>query len=238
MDFEYDSRALLFGGESSSDVLVLADTHLGKTEENGEALQKEYAKFEQSIEDLVGKHSPRDVVIAGDVFHAFDFPPEEALETLQRARDFVEQHGGNLIATPGNHDSSAIPWERVVTQVVEEYTYHEDGETVCVLHGHELPDTSADTYVIGHLHPVVRVQGVKWPAYLYGKGVFDGKNVMVLPAFTQFALGTVIDSKFRPSIEFPFEDEGFGDYMAVVWDENNEETKIFPPLSKFDEYLG
>lgn len=230
MDLKYDGKAVLV-----DDTLVIADTHLGFTEELQIGNPRdEYQSFLDALTELVHTHKPQTVVIAGDIFDSFKFPPDKTLNTVREAKNYINSQGARLVVTPGNHDTDAIPWESgIVDEATPEYRVNQE---VVILHGHKEPTKDADLYIIGHLHPTVRIQTQKWPCYLYGKNAYGNSDVLILPKFTEHSGGAAISSTYTPEIDFPLANS-FSEFKPIVWDTNERETREFPKLSDFSHKL-
>lgn len=211
-----------------ADALVLADLHLGRGEDTGLELPIT-GRVPERVADLLDWCAPSTVVLAGDVVHSFagpSGPVEAAFDTLA---DAVDTAGADLAVLSGNHDgalSSLADAEPSLTLP--------DGTLVC--HGHELPETPADRYVIGHDHPAVTIEGQRRPCYLYAEGVFRDADVLVLPAFSPLATGTLVNDLERYDASSPFI-VNVGAFHPVVRDDAVAETYVFPPLSASGAHL-
>lgn len=232
-DITYDDRAVLI-----DETLVLADIHLGYTDwEGADFPTGEYEQILERLDNLLLKHMPTTVVLAGDIFHKFNQPPEDALGTFQRIVDLVDDYDADLVVTPGNHDTYKFESDMFFTgRSTEAYTA-DDG--LVVFHGHEEPSETDALLVIGHLHPTVRIQSVKRPAYLYGKSVYGDSDVLILPPFSTMPPGTPVRAGDSPAIPSPVVEDGdpLGEYEVIVWDEDGQEALEFPALKQLDKYL-
>ncbi|WP_436906591.1 metallophosphoesterase family protein [Halosimplex marinum] len=233
MDPEYRDRAAYLDG-----TLVLADTHFGK----GEASTVEFpvGAGEDCVERLDGlldRFDPEEVVLAGDVFHSFDYVPDSAAEALSGVRRAVRDAGARLVVVEGNHDTMLDA--AYAGDLHDEYELDTDGaETVVVTHGHEEPNTSADAYVVGHDHPAIEIEGRKRPCFLVGDGAYRRSDVLVLPSFNRLVEGVSVNGRIgtaRPELSPVV--TGISQYRPVVYDEDSEETLRFPPLGQFSRML-
>ena len=107
---------------------------------------------------------------------------------------------------------------------------------VVVCHGHEPPETEAGTYVIGHDHPAIEIEGQRRPCYLYGPDVYEGADVLMVPALTELAAGVVINRMSARDFQSPLVADS-GTLRPIVRDEDVDETLWFPPLSEFRSML-
>ncbi|WP_135662780.1 metallophosphoesterase [Halorhabdus rudnickae] len=224
----YRDRAVIL-----DETLVLADLHLGREQSSNVELSvgSERAIVER-LGDLLDTHNIREVVIAGDVLESFDSLPPGVASAFERIEDCAVEHGCRLIVTPGNHDVMLDAlWDGPAPAEYE----LEDNDTV-VLHGHELPETDADRYVVGHDHPAIEIEGRKRPCYLRGAGAYRGGDVLVLPAFNGLVAGVRINGMTTADFHSPL--IGNADaFRPIVWDDVAEETLAFPPLGSLRNYL-
>lgn len=214
----------------AADALLLADLHLGRAEaSNVDAPIDDGADVRERLAALLERTGADAVVVAGDLLHSFDRVPHGVARDLSALESAVDEAGADLIVTPGNHDAmleSAFDGETAA-----EYRLA-DGETV-VCHGHEDPmsHTDAPLYVVGHDHPALSIEGRKRPCFLYGPGVYDGSDVLVLPAFTRLAGGATVNGMRTRDFQSPLVTDADAFYPAV-WDGEREESLWFPPLGK------
>jgi hypothetical protein len=214
-----------------SDALVLADLHLGRAADSAVAFPlRERADIEERLRDLLSAFDPSTVVFAGDVLHRFD-GSRRAVDALGTLVEACAAAGGRPVLVAGNHDV-ALPelWDGPVH---DEYRLA-DGTLVC--HGHERPEGDADRYLVGHDHPVLRVEGVRHPCYLYGPETFRGGDVLMLPAFTTLAPGVVVNQYRTADFDSPLVTDADA-LRPVLRDETGAETLSFPPLGSVRDLL-
>lgn len=206
-----------------ADALVVADFHVGRDEASNVALPLgEHSDLVQRLRDLLAAFDPGTVVFAGDVLHVHGSVPESARRTVRELEATVTEAGADLRVARGNHDAMLD----AVDLDGEAAVNLDDGTVVC--HGHEHPPTAGDRYVVGHEHPAIRVEGKRHPCFLYGPGERDGGDVLVLPAFTQLAAGTLVNgltpgTSLSPLLRDP---DGF---RPVVLSDGD--PLAFPPLA-------
>jgi putative SbcD/Mre11-related phosphoesterase len=235
MDPVYRDRAVLLG-----ETLVLADTHFGK----GAASTVEFPLgAEDDAVDRLGtllEHfDPEEVVVAGDVFHSFEYVPDAASEALSAMARRVREAGARLVLVEGNHDTMLeSAWDG---DLHTEYVLADGGgadERIVVCHGHEEPETDADRYVIGHDHPSIVIEGQKRACYLDGSGAYRRSDVLVLPSFNRLVEGVSVNGRVgtaRPELS-PLV-TAVAQFRPVVWDGDAEQSLEFPPLGQFDRML-
>jgi hypothetical protein len=232
MDPVYRDRAVFVDG-----TLVLADLHFGK----GAASNVEFplGAEDDAVErlgDLLEHLDPDEVVLAGDVFHTFEYVPDVAEEALSEVVEMVRDAGARLVVVEGNHDAMLDSVYR--GEVREAYELDVDGESVVVCHGHEVPSMEGDRYVIGHDHPAIVIEGQKRPCFLDGRGVYRRSDVLVVPSFNRMVAGVSVNGRLgasRPELS-PLVTR-VGEFRPVVWDDEAGETLEFPPLSQFQKML-
>ncbi len=183
---QYEDRALWFKAEET---LLLADAHLGRARSSRVDLPLgEQQDFLDRLQSLLEAYEPAQVVVAGDLVHSFDSLPHGVVETVTALTDRVEAMGAALVITTGNHDTTV---ERV-TAIDPVTEFRLDSNTV-VHHGHKIPEGEAARYIIGHEHPAITIEGARRPCFLDCREQYDGKSVLVLPAFSRVAVGTPVN---------------------------------------------
>lgn len=221
----FRDRAVYF---PNADVLVLADVHLGRDRtSNVELPLGERSDVLDRVEALLDRFAPGEVVVAGDLLHAFDHVPDSVTETLAALETLIDGRDARLVVTAGNHDTMLESIEPVRTTSDE----HAIGDAA-ICHGHARPEGSADLYVIGHEHPAITIQGRKRPCHLAGPA--ETGRVLVLPAFNRLAAG--VDVAGAGSFRSPLLGRP-GKYRPIVRDEDGDRTLRFPALSEFRSLL-
>jgi putative SbcD/Mre11-related phosphoesterase len=231
MDAAFRDRAVYLPDE---DALVVADLHVGRDAASQLELPLgEREDLTRRLADLLAAFEPGELVVAGDLLHAFDRVPEGVEETVTALRRTVADAGAQLIAVEGNHDPMlASVTESLGAEVCDEYRI---GSTV-VHHGHAEPEKDADRYIVGHDHPAIEIEGTRHPCLLYGPGTYRGADVLVLPAFNRLAPGTTVNGMWTADFQTPLVTDADA-LRPIVWDEDAKETLSFPPLGKFRPLL-
>lgn len=263
IDAAFRDRALYL---PARDVLVCADLHLGRDATAAvQASLGERADITGRLAALCDRFSPTEVVLAGDVLHSFSGTPGDVAESFDAIVRGIESRGATVAITPGNHDAMLGGlWggERVPEYRLGPGTggkggsEGDDGDTggtdadegtdtsaegtdtgdVVVCHGHETPRTAAGTYVIGHDHPAIAIEGQRRPCYLYGPDAYQGADVLMVPAFTRLAAGVVVNQLRARDLQSPLVEDLEG-FRPIVRDEEGDETLWFPPLGEFRSML-
>lgn len=215
-----------------ADALVVADLHVGRGEDS--LVEFPLGEREDIVDRLGGlldRFGPETVVVAGDLLHSFSRLPDRIVDGVAAVRETVERANASLVVAPGNHDTMLDGVEGVVAEPAHRLA---DGTVVC--HGHERPDADADRYLVGHEHPAIVIEGKKHPCFLYGPGVHRGSDVVMLPAFSRLARGTVINGMTGRDANSPLL-SAIGQFRPIVYDGDADEALAFPPLRELREYL-
>lgn len=212
----------------AADALVLADLHLGRGEDTALELPIT-GRVPERVAGLVDWCAPSTVVLAGDVVHSFAAPSGPVEAAFEAIADAASAAGADLVVLSGNHDGALATLADLEPSVTLG-----DGTLVC--HGHEPPEAAADRYLIGHDHPAILIEGQRRPCYLYGVAVHRGVDVIVLPAFSPLATGTLVNDLERYDASSPLLAD-VGAFRPVVRDGDADETFVFPPLSATGAHL-
>lgn len=227
LDLDFRDRAVFL---PASDTLVLADLHLGRSRTAPiESPLDEIMQIPERIRDLIEHFDAARVIIGGDILDAFDTIPPGVTDRFAELQTQLADLDVTLTLLRGNHDS--------MLGTLYDGTLQESitvGHTA-ILHGHTRPAVNAERYIIGHEHPAIRIEGVKQPAYLYGPGVLDGSDVLILPAFSSLVRGTVFNTRTAEDCHSPLvQSTDLGRYRPVATDDT---SLVFPPLAALRPYL-
>ncbi|MFB6177675.1 MAG: metallophosphoesterase [Halobaculum sp.] len=111
---------------------------------------------------------------------------------------------------------------------------------VVVRHGHETPPEAearaAGTYLLGHDHPTIEVEGRRRPCYLHVPDATHGTNAVVLPAFNRLPAGVTVNGMRGSDFQSPFVTNP-DDARPLVWDDDAGRVLPFPPLGEFRRLL-
>lgn len=175
-----------------ADAVVLADLHVGRDAASNISLPLgEHDDLVDRMEGVFDTFDPATVVVAGDLLHVHGDVPDGVRETVDAILATVRESGAEFRVVRGNHDTMLDAFDVQGEEAVE----LSDGTAVC--HGHEDPPVDADRYVVGHEHPAVEIEGTRHPCFLYGPAQHEGADVLVLPAFTRLASGTLVNGLRR-----------------------------------------
>lgn len=230
MEFEVGNRAVYL---PTADAVVCADLHVGKDDtSNVEMRLGEHEDVTGRFEALLDRFEPTAVVIAGDLLHSFQTLSRGASETIETLCDIVDAADCRLVVTPGNHDVLLDQlWDG---QMADEHRL--PGTEIVVTHGHELPDTHADLYVVGHDHPTIEIEGQRRPCLLYDTDHYENASVLMLPAFSRLPAGVAVNRMHTRDFQSPFIRDADA-LRPVVYDQSADQSHTFPPLGKFRRLL-
>lgn len=222
----FTGRAILF-----DDVAVIGDLHVGKAHaSNVDFPIGESDDLLARFEDLCSRAELAEVVIAGDLLHSFDNVPGRVTETLGALKAVADGNDVTVVVLPGNHDTLLDAcWDGTTR------SEYQIGDTV-IVHGHVEPETPARRYVIGHEHPVIEIEGRRHACFLLGEGVYDGADLIVVPAFNRLLAGVVINDMRTADFMSPLV-RNAGAMAPIVWDEQEARPLHFPPLEQFRHRL-
>ena len=215
---------------SASDALVVADLHLGRDRTSAVSLPLgERVDTGDRLAALLDRYAPATVVFAGDVLHSFGSLPDRVPDALDDLRSLVDAHDATLRVLAGNHDTMLATLVDAPVQAE-----HRLSDGTVVTHGHELPHTQAQRYVVGHEHPAITIEGVRHPCALDCEHQYDGASVLVLPAFTRLAKGTVVNRLSASESMSPLVTDLDACRPIVRTDDG---PLAFPPLGEFRSLL-
>jgi hypothetical protein len=236
----------------ATETLILADTHVGRDEASGvEFPLGESADLSGRLTALLSACEPSEVVIAGDVLHRFDGASYGVGRRLHDLLDGCRDAGATPVLVAGNHDSMLDSvWDGSVR---EQYRIagvdpNRPDYDALVCHGHEEPEPDGEhgstpdrvdlpgCYVIGHDHPTINIEGQRRPCCLFGEGVYRGRDVLMLPAFTGLAAGVEINGMRARDFQSPLIRQ-VNALRPVVYDADAGESLTFPELGRFRRLL-
>jgi uncharacterized protein len=206
-NYEFIDRTLFFPKQG---ILVIGDLHIGY-----EAMLRQSGVLipERQIKDIIKDlknifkeiknrgFDLKKIVFIGDIKHAFYFQHKEAnefQEVIQFLGSTLPQE--NITIIKGNHDTIDYTFEGVMKP------YHIEGD-IAFVHGHkpveEVFEKNIKTIVMGHLHPCVILEsGAKKEAYkCFLDGIYNGKNIIIMPSFLDFIEGTPVNDYNEDYIE-------------------------------------
>jgi putative SbcD/Mre11-related phosphoesterase len=181
--------------------VVIADMHIGfESAMANMGLFVPKVQLSQELEALrqVGKlTSAERLLIAGDVKHEFGEFNTTGFRELLNALESMRRLFSKLVVVRGNHDTYLPKFTgKVDIELLEEFA---EGRYL-VAHGDvevSSPRTEGEVVIIGHEHPVVvlydEVGGKeRIPCFLVGR-LYDGRDIIVLPAFSTLVSGSEVN---------------------------------------------
>jgi len=119
-------------------------------------------KMKQKLLKIINKYKPNRLILLGDVKQAI---PKISLEEWKEVPEFFEEiveSISNVSVVQGNHDGDIEPLLPPEVKVFPpEGILIGDRIKIGLFHGHAWPSPeilSADTLVMGHIHPVIRIR--------------------------------------------------------------------------------
>ncbi|MFT4892923.1 MAG: putative SbcD/Mre11-related phosphoesterase [Candidatus Nanohaloarchaea archaeon] len=241
-DFQLlDSIPALYLPEA--ELLVISDLHLGlektMTFKGNYIPQNQLEEMKEEIKEAKKQTGATRILVNGDLKNQFKTSYSEN-EEVKELINFLTFNFDEVIAVEGNHDTfieSTLEERGVEIREI----YMESG--ILFVHGdRELEELEADlesidTIVIGHEHPAIAMKddiGVKEkvPAVLYGEAD-DGKNIVVLPAFSKIANGTSVNEVPEKELLSPIlRNRSDKDKLKAVGISREAGLLEFPELSK------
>lgn len=218
-------------------VLVIADLHLGYeliSSEHGVFVPRvQFKKSVEMIKQILERRKADRIIVLGDIKHEFS---ETGYHEYREVSAFFEEllkHFSEIVVVKGNHDT-------FITRITRKYgikVYDEFKERdYLFVHGHRRKDfdsVKCSVVMLGHEHPSIALftdigTKEKMKCFLYG--VFNGKKVVVLPAFSYFAQGSDVNLVPREELLSPVLRRIDVDKMKVIGVLENEKLLRFPSV--------
>lgn len=200
--FLFGSEAMLLGR-----TLVISDLHIGyeyELERMETPVRPMTERLKEKIVGICERFDVKRIVLNGDLRHMI-----RDLDLRKEIEGFVEElcHHFKVILIEGNHDHGLGLKMRKFLIV----------KGNLITHGHALYWRKAKRYVIGHLHPALRVGKRKVKVWAFGRGKAE---IVVMPAFNPLITGSEIGKgEGSPYLRYVREVELYsleGDLLKVV----------------------
>lgn len=221
------------------DTFIISDTHIGYFNNiDSMTIKDEQNDILDRIENVTKKSGINKLVINGDVFHEFKTPSIGSKQIYNDIRTILEANNCDLIPISGNHDEKSNNSPKSKYNFDNMYSFDFNNKDVVITHGHEkLENKRGDLYILGHIHPILNINGVKWPTYLYGN-VQDKYSVLISPCFSTYQDGVIISENMDFNINFPYvKSKEFYTLKPYIYDSNKNIVRKFPELSELKNYL-
>lgn len=219
---------------------IISDTHIGYSNIiNTMKLDDERDNIIERIKNVTEKPNINELVINGDVFHEFKTPSDDARHLFSEIKSMVELNNCKLTCIYGNHDEKSHNSIKSIYDFEDFYSFSIDGNKIVVTHGHNVVDNkNAELYIFGHIHPVININGVKWPTYLYSDQIDKDYNILISPCFSTYQDGVIVSDDTVLSVDFPYlRSDEFDNFKPYVYDSDKDEVREFPPLSEISNYI-
>lgn len=180
---------------------VMSDIHLGYEESlnrQGILVPKNnyddlMMRLERSLENIKKRNIIDKIIINGDMIHEFGKISCKEKELVHRFIRFLSGYA-QVIIIGGNHDKALKFFMSEDTRLRDEFILGD----ILMTHGDKVPSKAIlkniRTIIIGHEHPSVALTSgsriEKYKCFL--KGVYQGKDIIVMPSCNLFLEGTDI----------------------------------------------
>lgn len=180
--------------------LVVADLHLGKSaafRSHGLPVPEgDTARDLARLLELARRHSVREVIVAGDLFHAPSGITPEIDAEISR---FLQDLAVPFHLVEGNHDAKI----KTLPARLQALPSMDRGD-IRIIHDPAHAGT-APFHIAGHWHPIARIRdgkrtSLRLPCFLLRE------NTLILPAFGTFTGGAVIPCESQDRIYVPLRD--------------------------------
>lgn len=179
--------------------IILSDLHIGKTghfRKSGIAVPQSIFKEDmQTLVHQIQSYKPENLIVVGDLFHSTE---NKELDFFKKWRNDFSSLSIQLIK--GNHDILSKDWYSAANITV--IPKHLSVNNICFVH--DITEACNDTgtapyYISGHIHPCIVLRGLakqalSLPCYLFTD------TYAVLPAFSRFTGGAVIEQKAKDNV--------------------------------------
>jgi hypothetical protein len=232
----YTNRGVVVGS-----TYIISDLHIGYFDEIPSMTQQdERVEIARRITSALERVDIDTVILNGDIFHEFKRPSDEAKEIFDELKIRLQADSINVIVIEGNHDKTAKQEFSSMIDFRQSYRFSSDGFDIVVTHGHKTVETKdCDLIILGHLHPVMKVSGKNWPAYLFGDDVYNDTDILILPCYNEYQDGVVISRRTKLDIDFPYvSSSDFKLFTPIIYDVDKDDVKKFPILRKSGSYFG
>lgn len=168
--YESNDKILIF---PTKELAVVSDLHI-----SGDMSKRDIQFIENSINNTLSGYNIDTIVFNGDTFSDFPFH-KEGKAMIERLRSEFN----DVILLEGNHEQMVGGLGDLEVDENEELIIDIDGKRVCIYHGNEPPNSDADIYIIGHIHPTIDVEGDFRPCLL--EHVPSTYKVIIMPSYTK-----------------------------------------------------
>lgn len=188
------------------ETLIIADLHLGlewaMTQEGIFIPTTQYQEILKDLQYLLAEKQPRLLIINGDLKHEFSKATSQEWREVIDLLAYLDKNVEKTIVIRGNHDNFIRGFFKRYNNIdfIEPYLQLEN---YLLTHGHKeiekeiLENKKHDVIIVAHEHPAILLVDdlgakIKTRAFLHGK-TNQGKEIIVLPAFSPLATGIEIN---------------------------------------------
>lgn len=218
-------KILDYGVLLEDGTLVVADLHLGYEDylsRRGVMIPRiQFPKTIERIREMTANSKTERIVFAGDVQHDFS---RTSFQTGKEIDELIKKFSKyELVFLKGNHDT-------FLSGLISRHGY-ELGETretsdFLITHGHKNVETKK-RIIIGHEHPSIVLRDELGAVNKY-KCVLVSDRIIVLPALSPLASGTVINQDEKPLSPLISD---FNDFKPVI------QGLEFPRIKKLEKIV-
>jgi putative SbcD/Mre11-related phosphoesterase len=219
-----------------------ADIHIGiedSIQAEGFAMPlEEERELLERFRDIIKKFEPGTLVLDGDVLHEFGRLRRNTKKSFDRITLELFSSVDEVVVLTGSHDKM-MDTALEGSDIAPADFFFKGG--ILFTHGDGVPKRAKDEdvklIVIGHDHPTLDIELKKEPCFLYGEKAWNGKDVLVLPAFNPLCAGTTINGMDTWDFMSPFiRESDIGLFRPVI--AAGDEVLEFPPLREFRDILN
>jgi len=185
--FEFTGKeALIFRKK----YMVISDLHIGIERElftSGINIPAVTDYLVKKIEDLYNKYKVPNLIIVGDIKHNVPKISVIEMKEVPYFFDKISEYFEKIYVLKGNHDGDI---EKIVKNNKVKIAKEMRIGRVVFTHGHRRNYFDGDIFVIGHHHFVMNITtliGESFYEKVFVSGVINGKEVIILPAFSDLA---------------------------------------------------
>jgi len=227
------------------ETLVIADLHLGFewaiAQEGIFIPTTQYQEIFKDFQHLLDEKQPELLIINGDLKHEFSKATSQEWREVIDLLTYLDKNVKKTIVIRGNHDNFIRGFFKRYNNIefVEPYFQLEN---YLLTHGHKdmeeniLKSKKYDLLIIAHEHPAILLiddlgAKIKTRAFLHGK-TKQGKQIIVLPAFSPLATGVEINLTPQEELLSPILREHVDIMQLEVYAiDKKTETLKFPKLA-------
>jgi len=202
--------------------VVIADLHLGLETllaSKGVYFPKfQWEEMKEDLKEIFKQYPAKRIIINGDIKHDFAKSSYKEKQEVKKLLNFLTLQVDEIKLIKGNHDNYLIysVKEFENTSLEDKVCFND----VCFIHGDEEKLDVEEKYVIaGHEHPAIVLTdelGVEEKVRCFLYGDYQGKKVIVMPAFSKLAEGSQVNEIPKHELLSPWlQKEGVGNLKAV-----------------------